>query len=44
MIDGFDTSIEFYGEDTDIARRASKHCTAKFLLGLVMPTSARRFV
>jgi len=43
-IDGFDTNIVFYGEDTDIARRASKCCTTKFTLHLVMPTSARRFV
>ena len=43
-IDGFDTKIVFYGEDTDIARRAAQCCTAKFTLQLVMPTSARRFV
>ena len=44
MIDGFDTKIVFYGEDTDIARRAAKCSTTKFTLRLVMPTSARRFV
>ena len=39
---GFDTSISFYGEDTDIARRASKFGKVKFTTRLVMPTSARR--
>ena len=39
---GFNTAIEFYGEDTDIARRASKFGRVKFNLKLVMPTSARR--
>lgn len=39
---GFDTSIEFYGEDTDIARRAHKFGKVKFMLSLAMPTSARR--
>ena len=43
-IDWFDTKIVFYGEDTDIARRAAKCSTTKFTLRLVMPTSARRFV
>ena len=42
-IDGFDTKIVFYGEDTDIARRASQCSKTKFTLQLVMPTSARRF-
>jgi glycosyltransferase involved in cell wall biosynthesis len=40
---GFDTTIEFYGEDTDIARRASKHGKVKFSPSHVMPTSGRRF-
>jgi len=40
----FDTTIEFYGEDTDIARRASKASKTLFKPGLVMPTSGRRFV
>ncbi len=43
-INGFDTKIIFYGEDTDIARRASKCTTTKFTLQLVMHTSARRLV
>lgn len=42
-INGFDTTIVFYGEDTDIARRAAQHSKTLFLLDLVMPTSARRF-
>lgn len=40
---GFDTSIEFYGDDTDIARRASQFGTVYFNPFFVMPTSARRF-
>ena len=39
---GFDTSIEFYGEDTNIARRASEFGKVKFMLGLAMYTSGRR--
>jgi len=39
---GFDTSIAFYGEDTDIARRAKEHGKVKFTLKLCMPTSGRR--
>lgn len=39
---GFDSSIEFYGEDVDIARRASKHGKVLFLPRFVMPTSGRR--
>ncbi len=41
-IGGFDTSIEFYGEDTNIARRAYSVGHCKFMLSLVMPSSARR--
>jgi GT2 family glycosyltransferase len=40
----FDTSIVFYGDDTDAARRASQYSKSLFLLHLTMPTSARRFV
>jgi glycosyltransferase involved in cell wall biosynthesis len=40
---GFDTSIEFYGDDTDVARRASQFGTVYFNPFFVMPTSARRF-
>jgi len=41
-MNGFDTSIQFYGEDTDIARRASKFGKVKFNFNFVMPTSGRR--
>ena len=41
-MNGFDTSIAFYGEDTDIARRARKHGKVKFSLNFGMPTSGRR--
>jgi glycosyltransferase involved in cell wall biosynthesis len=40
---GFDTSISFYGEDTNVARRAHQFGKVKFYLPFVMPTSARRF-
>jgi glycosyltransferase involved in cell wall biosynthesis len=40
---GFDTSIEFYGEDTNIARRAHEFGKVQFDLRFVMPTSGRRF-
>lgn len=40
---GFDTSIAFYGEDTDIARRAAKVGKVKFSMAFCMPTSGRRF-
>ena len=39
---GFDSSIEFYGEDVDIARRAGKHGKVLFSPRFVMPTSGRR--
>lgn len=42
QIGGFDTSIAFYGEDTNIARRLSKAGDVVFDLDLVMQTSARR--
>ena len=42
-INWFDITIAFYGDDTDIARRASKYCKTKFVLSLTMPTSSRRF-
>ncbi|MGH7174812.1 MAG: glycosyltransferase family 2 protein, partial [Minisyncoccia bacterium] len=40
---GFDTSIEFYGDDTDTVRRAKAFGNVKFSLSFVMPTSGRRF-
>lgn len=42
-IKGFDIHISFYGEDTDLARRAHKYCKIKFILNIAMPTSGRRF-
>ena len=42
-IGGYDTSILFYGEDTDTARKLSKKGKIVFDTGFVMPTSARRF-
>lgn len=42
-IGGFDTTIAFYGEDTDIARRLSKVGKVLFKNKLSMETSARRF-
>jgi len=41
-IGGFDTKIEFYGEDTNIARRLSAVGKVKFSMRLPMPTSSRR--
>ncbi|WP_420381941.1 glycosyltransferase [Novosphingobium sp.] len=39
---GFDSSIEFYGEDVDIGKRARKHGKVLFSNTFVMPTSGRR--
>ncbi len=39
---GLDTTIEFYGDDTNLSRRASAFGKVKFKLGLVMKTSGRR--
>lgn len=41
-IGGFDTSIEFYGEDTDIAKRISKVGKVLWTFRLPMYTSGRR--
>lgn len=41
-IGGFDTSIAFYGEDTNVARRLHAKGKVLFKLSFVMPTSARR--
>ena len=41
-IRGFDTTIPFYGEDTDIARRLARVGWVVFDRDLIMPTSARR--
>ena len=42
-IGGFDTSIAFYGDDTDIARRLHKVGKVKFKPSFIMSTSGRRF-
>jgi glycosyltransferase involved in cell wall biosynthesis len=39
---GFDCSIEFYGEDVDIAKRARRQGKVRFSSRFVMPTSGRR--
>lgn len=41
-IGGFDETIEFYGEDTDIARRLHKIGKVKFLRKSLVTSSARR--
>jgi glycosyltransferase involved in cell wall biosynthesis len=41
-IGGFDTTISFYGEDTDIARRLHKIGPTRFTFALKMSSSARR--
>lgn len=43
-IGGYDTSIIFYGEDTDTARRISKVGKVAFRSGFAMRTSARRYI
>ncbi len=43
-IGGFDTTIEFYGEDTDIARRLSKVGKVKFKIGFFIMGSGRRLM
>ena len=40
---GYNTALVFYGEDTDTAKRVSKHGKVKFDKNLQMKTSARRF-
>jgi glycosyltransferase involved in cell wall biosynthesis len=42
QIGGFDTTIAFYGEDTDIARRMNRMGKVRFTFGLKMYSSARR--
>jgi GT2 family glycosyltransferase len=43
-IGGFDTSIKFYGEDTNIALRLSKVGKAKFKMRFFILGSGRRLV
>ena len=40
---GFDTSIEFHGEDTNLGRRLSAHGTIRLCPKLFIYTSARRY-
>ncbi len=42
-IGGINTSIDFYGDDTDITRRASKFGKVKFTKRIEIPASGRRF-
>lgn len=42
-IGGFNKSITFYGEDTDLAKRLSKHGKVMFKMNFYIYTSARRF-
>jgi hypothetical protein len=44
QIGGFDTSIEFYGEDTDIAQRLHRVGRVKFTLRLPITASPRRLL
>jgi glycosyltransferase involved in cell wall biosynthesis len=41
---GFDKEIEFFGEDTDIARRLSQHGRVVFRMDFYMPSSSRRMI
>lgn len=41
-VGGFDTSIAFYGEDTDVAERLKKVGRVKFSWGLVIHSTGRR--
>ena len=43
QIGGFDTSIDFFGEDTDVARRISKVGKIVWTFSLPMHSSGRRF-
>ena len=44
QIGGFDTTIQFYGEDTDIARRLHRVGRVKFTFALPILASGRRLV
>ncbi len=43
-VGGYDTSIDFYGEDTDIARRLSKVGRVKWTFRLPIKSSGRRLI
>lgn len=43
-IGGFDPTVEFYGEDTQIARRLATRGKVLFRMDFVIQTSARRFL
>jgi glycosyltransferase involved in cell wall biosynthesis len=43
-VGGYNTAIEFYGEDTDTAKRLMKHGKVAFKSRVVTKTSSRRFV
>ena len=43
-MNGFDTKIEFFGDDTNTARRAKVFGKVKFKLGFKMHTSGRRLI
>jgi hypothetical protein len=43
-MNGFDTNIGLFGEDTNTARRAREFGKVKFKFDFVMPTSGRRLV
>jgi glycosyltransferase involved in cell wall biosynthesis len=43
QIGGFNTAIEFYGEDTDLSKRLAKCGPVAFLDGVRSQTSARRY-
>ncbi|HTX53816.1 MAG TPA: galactosyltransferase-related protein [Candidatus Baltobacteraceae bacterium] len=44
QVGGFDTRIQFYGEDTDIAQRLHPLGKVKFTFGLPIYASGRRLV
>lgn len=41
-VGGFDTTIVFYGEDTNVARRLARVGQVKFMMGLTIDSSMRR--